>query len=65
VTRITRSGSPPARFQRRLVSHAAARIATRSVSPYRWMESGPRWMIPLDGDGMYASVAGIARDCAD
>jgi hypothetical protein len=49
---MTRSGSPPARFQRRLVSQTAARIATRSVSPYRWIESGPTWMTPLDGEGM-------------
>src|SRR5262245_19248345 len=56
ATRITRSGSPPIAFQRRDVSQTHARIATSSVSPYRWMCSGPTLTMPVCGDGIDAST---------
>ena len=39
-----------------------ARIATSSVSPYRWIVSGPRWTTPLDGEGMNPSGEVTPRD---
>src|SRR5215211_1680995 len=48
----TRSQSPPRRVQRIPVSTVAATMASSSISPYAWIESGPRSISPRDGDGM-------------
>ena len=55
ATRKTRSQSPPQRTQRQPVSATAPAMASRSMSPYMWIVNGPRSIVPLCGEGMYAS----------
>src|SRR5919106_5558540 len=54
ATRKTRSQSPPRRVQRSPVSPTAHAIASSSMSPYAWIETGPRLISPPEGDGMDA-----------
>src|SRR5436190_16574926 len=58
ATRRTRSHSPPRRTHRTPVSPIAAAIASSSISPYMWIVTGPRSIVPLCGDGMYARLTG-------
>src|SRR5438552_16451745 len=58
ATRRTRSQSPPRRTQRTPVSQIAAAIASSSISPYMWIVTGPRSIVPLCGEGMYARLTG-------
>ena len=51
AARSTRSQSPPRLVQRSPVSAIAQTIATSSVIPYMWIDSGPMSMVPVDGEG--------------
>src|SRR5919204_3269858 len=64
ATRKIRSQSPPQRTQRIPVSAMQAAIASSSISPYMWIESGPTWTTPVCGEGMYASRV-TRQDSAD
>src|SRR6266487_7143366 len=41
-----------------------AAIASSSISPYMWIESGPAWITPVWGEGMEASRV-TRQDSAD
>src|SRR5262249_31760718 len=52
----TRSQSPPRRVQRMPLSATGAAIPRRSMRPYMWIVNGPRWTLPLDGEGIEARI---------
>ena len=54
AARSTRSQSPPRLVQRSPVSAIAQTMATSSVIPYMWIDSGPMSRVPVDGDGNVA-----------
>src|SRR5437763_14013359 len=63
ATRKTTSQSPPPRTHRHPVRATQAAIASSSSSPYMWIVSGPTSIVPLCGDGMYASNLTDRRFC--
>src|SRR4051794_25417201 len=64
AVRRTRSQSPPWRVQRIPVSQTQAAIPSRSISPYMWIVSPPRWTTPVCGEPMDA--IGVTRPfCRD
>ena len=64
AARSTRSQSPPRRVQRMPVTTIAHTIATSSVIPYMWIDSGPISIVPVDGDGNVATRPDIAPHSA-
>src|SRR5215213_261717 len=54
ATRKIRSQSPPRFTQRRPVIQMHAAMPASSIRPYMWIVSGPRSIVPDDGEGMEA-----------
>ena len=54
ATRKIRSQSPPRATQRWPVIATQAAMPASSVRPYMWIVSGPRSIVPDEGEGMEA-----------